>query len=73
MCVCVCVCRCVQLLLLQTIGKIIRRDFFPELPKLEAQLAFIEATESNDHDKLREISERYPTHIKTPNGMNSLL
>lgn len=57
--------------ILQAIGKIIRRDFFPDLPKLEAQLAFIEATESNDVDKLREISERYPTHFKTPSGQSA--
>ena len=53
---------------LKAMAKIIQRDFFPELPKLEAQLAYIEATETNDPVKLREISERYAEQIKTPNG-----
>ncbi len=49
--------------------KIIRRDYFPDVQKLEAQLAYIEATESNDPVKLREISERYATDlIQTPTG-----
>ena len=45
---------------------IIRRDFFPDVAKLEAQLEFIEASESNDYDKLREISERFATTTHTP-------
>ena len=50
-------------------NKIIRRDYFPDVHKLEAQLEFIEATESNDPVKLREISERYATSlIQTPSG-----
>lgn len=36
------------------------------MPKLEAQLEFIEASESNDYDKLREISERFSTTTHTP-------
>ncbi len=49
--------------------KIIRRDYFPDVQKLEAQLAFIEASECNDSVKLREISERYATSlIQTPSG-----
>ena len=36
------------------------------MPKLEAQLEFIEASESNDIDKLREISERFVTTTRTP-------
>jgi protein DGCR14 len=47
----------------ETMGKIIRRDFFPDLPKLEAQLEYINATDSNDPVKLREISERYAKEI----------
>ena len=47
--------------------KIIRRDFFPDVHKLEAQLAYIEASENNDLEKLREISERYATDlVQTP-------
>lgn len=49
--------------------KIIRRDYFPDIEKHEAQLAYIEATESNDPVKLREISERYATDlVQTPSG-----
>lgn len=52
--------------------KIIRRDYFPDNQKLEAQLAYIEASESNDPAKLREISERYATDLlQTPAGNNS--
>lgn len=36
------------------------------MAKLEAQLEFIEATESNDYDKIREISERFATTTHTP-------
>lgn len=52
--------------ILQSLKTIIRRDFFPDVPKLEAQLEFIEASESNDYDKLREISERFSTTTHTP-------
>ncbi len=52
--------------LLQALSKIVRRDFFPDISKLEAQLEFIEATESNDYEKLRLISERFATTNRTP-------
>lgn len=42
--------------------KIIRRDFFPEVPKLQAQLAYLESTEIHDPQKLREISERFASN-----------
>ena len=45
---------------------IIRRDFFPDTAKLEAQLEYLEASESNDYDRLREISERFATTTHTP-------
>lgn len=45
---------------------IVRRDFFPDVPKLEAQLEFIEASETNDYERLRAISERFPTVQRTP-------
>ena len=50
----------------QALTTIIRRDFFPDVAKLESQLEFIEASESNDYDKLREISERFATTTHTP-------
>lgn len=51
---------------MQALTTIIRRDFFPDVPKLEAQLEFIAASENNDYDKLREISERFATTTHTP-------
>ena len=51
---------------IQTLTKIVRRDFFPDVPKLEAQLEFIEASEANDYERLRAISERFPTTQRTP-------
>lgn len=51
---------------LQALTTIVRRDFFPDVPKLEAQLEFIEATETNDYERLRAISERFPTSLNTP-------
>ena len=51
----------------QALTKIVRRDFFPDIAKLEAQLEFIEASETNDYERLRAISERFPTAIRTPN------
>ena len=51
---------------LQALTTIVRRDFFPDIPKLEAQLEFIEASEANDYERLRAISERFPTTIHTP-------
>ncbi|XP_068759311.1 splicing factor ESS-2 homolog [Montipora capricornis] len=43
----------------QSLNKIIQRDFFPELPKLRAQHEYLDAVEHNDVEKLREISARY--------------
>ena len=52
--------------IIQSLKTIVCRDFFPDVPKLEAQLEFIEASESNDYDKIREISERFSTTTHTP-------
>lgn len=43
----------------QGIGKIIERDFFPDLPKLEAQADYYDALQRNDLQKLREIQMQY--------------
>lgn len=51
---------------LQALTTIVRRDFFPDVPKLQAQLEFIEASETNDYERLRAISERFPTSQYTP-------
>ena len=50
----------------QALSHIIQRDFFPDIPKLQAQMEFIEATETNDFDRLRQISERFSTSTRTP-------
>lgn len=52
--------------LVQALTTIIRRDFFPGTAKLEAQLEYLEASETNDCDRLREISERFATTSHTP-------
>lgn len=49
-----------------SIEKIIRRDFFPELPKLEAQLAYLTALENDDADALKDIAVRYHTPVAGP-------
>ncbi|GFN99431.1 Dgcr14-like protein [Plakobranchus ocellatus] len=41
------------------ISKIIERDFFPDIPKLEAKAEYYEALEKNDLVKLREIQMRF--------------
>ncbi|RUS70562.1 hypothetical protein EGW08_021676 [Elysia chlorotica] len=41
------------------ITKIIERDFFPDIPKLEAKAEYYEALDSNDLVKLREIQMRF--------------
>lgn len=40
-------------------GKIIQRDFFPDLQKLKAQSEYLEALEKNDIRKLREMHMKY--------------
>ncbi|XP_075746096.1 splicing factor ESS-2 homolog isoform X2 [Rhipicephalus microplus] len=41
------------------IGKIIERDFFPDVPKLRAQNEYLDALEANNITKLRELQEKY--------------
>lgn len=40
-------------------GKIIQKDFFPDLEKLKAQNEYLDAMERNDIIKLREIYAKY--------------
>uniref|UniRef100_A0AAG5CZI4 DGCR14 n=1 Tax=Anopheles atroparvus TaxID=41427 RepID=A0AAG5CZI4_ANOAO len=63
---------------LQEMGKIIQRDFFPDLQKLKAQNEYLDALASNDVFKLRQIFSKYsskrpissriasPTTFETP-------
>lgn len=48
----------------QEIGKIIEKDFFPDLEKLKAQNAYLDAMQRNDVVKLRELYAKYSG--KTP-------
>lgn len=43
----------------QELGKIIQKDFFPDLEKLKAQNSYLEAVERNDMIKLRELHAKY--------------
>lgn len=42
----------------QNMSVIIRRDFFPDLPKLEMQLEYIKASEEGDFMRMKELSAR---------------
>lgn len=44
---------------IEEMGKIIQRDFFPDLEKLKAQNEYLEAMERNDVTKLRELHLKY--------------
>lgn len=45
--------------MLQQIGKIIERDYFPDLEKLKAQNEYLEAMEQNDIRRMRELHAKY--------------
>jgi len=47
---------------------IIQRDFFPDLNKLQVQASYLEALESNDISKLREIYEKYSVGPTIPDS-----
>ncbi|KDR09235.1 protein DGCR14 [Zootermopsis nevadensis] len=51
---------------LREMGRIIQRDFFPDLEKLRAQNAYLEAVERNDVEKLREIYAKYSSGKRPP-------
>ncbi|XP_067014653.2 splicing factor ESS-2 homolog [Anabrus simplex] len=51
---------------LQEMGKIIQRDFFPDLEKLKAQNEYLEAIERNDAQKLRELYLKYSSGKRPP-------
>lgn len=48
---------------LQELGKIIQKDFFPDLEKLKAQNQYLDAVEKNDVIKLRELYAKYSGKI----------
>ena len=43
----------------QNLEKIIVRDFYPDLPKLQAQAEYLDALKNNDVVKLRQIQIKY--------------
>ena len=43
----------------ESLTKIITRDFFPDLPKLRQQVEVMDAIESNDLERLRELQARF--------------
>ncbi|XP_061782853.1 splicing factor ESS-2 homolog [Nerophis lumbriciformis] len=44
---------------IESLEKIIQRDFFPDVTKLQAQKDYLDAEESGDLERMREISIRY--------------
>lgn len=51
---------------LEEMGKIIQRDFFPDLEKLKAQNSYLEALEKNDIQKMRELYVKYSSGCRPP-------
>ncbi|XP_046386530.1 splicing factor ESS-2 homolog isoform X2 [Ischnura elegans] len=51
---------------IEEMGKIIQRDFFPDLEKVKAQNEYLDAVEKNDIQKLREIYEKYSSGRRPP-------
>jgi protein DGCR14 len=56
---------------LQQMGKIIERDFFPDLEKLKAQNEYLDALDKNDLSKLREIHAKYTSGSRMPTSRYS--
>ncbi|GLD74062.1 protein DGCR14 [Lates japonicus] len=48
---------------IESIEKIIQRDFFPDVTKLQAQKDYLEAEENGDLERMREISIRYGSSL----------
>ncbi|XP_055704818.1 splicing factor ESS-2 homolog [Phlebotomus papatasi] len=55
----------------EELGKIIQRDFFPDLEKLKAQNQYLDAVEKNDMVKLRELYEKYSGRRPNQTGSES--
>ncbi|XP_023664202.1 splicing factor ESS-2 homolog isoform X1 [Paramormyrops kingsleyae] len=48
---------------IESLEKIIQRDFFPDVTKLQAQKDYLEAEENGDHEKMREIAIKYGSSL----------
>ncbi|XP_026130450.1 splicing factor ESS-2 homolog [Carassius auratus] len=44
---------------IESLGKIIQRDFFPDVSKLKAQKDYLEAEENRDLEWMREVAIKY--------------
>ncbi|CAN8015051.1 unnamed protein product [Ixodes persulcatus] len=53
------------------IGKIIERDFFPDVPKLRAQNEYLDALEANNITRLRELQEKYQHRSGPRSGLHA--
>nr|XP_061800896.1 splicing factor ESS-2 homolog [Nerophis lumbriciformis] len=51
---------------IESLEKIVQRDFFPDVTKLQAQKDYLDAEESGDLERMREISIRYGKSKTTP-------
>lgn len=51
---------------IEQMGKIIQRDYFPDLEKLKAQNEYLDALASNDVVKLRHIYRKYQSRTPLP-------
>uniref|UniRef100_A0A0B7AHB3 Uncharacterized protein n=1 Tax=Arion vulgaris TaxID=1028688 RepID=A0A0B7AHB3_9EUPU len=56
----------------QGISRIIERDFFPDIPRLQAHTEYFEALEKNDLVKLREIQVRFNQQQRLDTGTSHL-
>jgi len=50
----------------EKVGKIIERDFFPELEKIKAQTEYIDASDRQDTVTMRRLEEQYSSRRPTP-------
>eukprot|EP00055_Hartaetosiga_balthica_P010025 m.41370 g.41370 ORF g.41370 m.41370 type:complete len:531 (-) comp6996_c0_seq1:95-1687(-) len=54
-----------------SISKIIQRDFFPDLPKLKAQAEYLDALASNDLERMKHIQLKFATPAPSSSAQNS--
>uniref|UniRef100_A0A6I8PJQ9 Ess-2 splicing factor homolog n=1 Tax=Ornithorhynchus anatinus TaxID=9258 RepID=A0A6I8PJQ9_ORNAN len=54
------------LLIRQSLQKIIQRDFFPDMEKLQAQREYLEAEESGDLEKMRQLAIKLGSSLGKP-------
>ena len=52
----------------EKVGKIIERDFFPELEKIKAQSEYIDASDRQDTATMRRLEEQYSSRRPTPSS-----